>query len=112
MDLHQVAVAIKPYLPVLLGMVVYPAAAAAINWALWFDTPAKWDAFSAKHPKWAFAIKVFRMANPHFRPLLLAWRDLAAARSTLPPPRAPEAPQGAPFDPEARQTVTPPPPSP
>jgi hypothetical protein len=87
MDVQHLIDSSRPYWPVLLGLIVYPLFAATLTWILWFDTPAKWDAFSAKYPKWAFTIKMFRLANPHFRPLLVAWRDLAQARSSLPPGR-------------------------
>jgi|GEM_PF-2321634 len=70
----------RPYWPLVLGLVVYPMVAAWLNWVLWFDTPEKWDAFAAQHPKWAFAIRLFRLANPHLRPVLLAWRAMADAR--------------------------------
>jgi hypothetical protein len=91
MDVQHLIDSSRPYWPVLLGLIVYPLFAATLTWILWFDSPAKWDAFSAKYPKWAFAIKVFRLANPHFRPLLVAWRDLAQARSSLPPGRVSNA---------------------
>lgn len=95
MTFHSIIDASRPWWPVLLGLFGYPLAAALLNWVLWFDTAEKWDAFSAKHPKWAFAIKVFRLANPHLRPVLVAWRNMAQARSTLPAaPAEPVPPPG------------------
>ena len=75
----------RPYWPLVLGLFVYPMTAAWLNWVLWFDTPEKWDAFALANPRGAFAIKLFRLANPHLRPVLLAWRSMANARSALPP---------------------------
>lgn len=86
MTCHNFVEATRPYWPAILGLVIYPAATALINWALWFNSPEKWAAFGRRHPKWKFAIKVFRSLHPHLRPVLVAWRSLAQAKSTLPPP--------------------------
>lgn len=94
MTLHSIVEASRPYWPVLLGLFGYPLAAALLNWVLWFDTAEKWDTFAKTHPRWAFAIKVFRLANPHLRPVLMAWRNMAAARSTLPPTATEPVPPG------------------
>lgn len=86
MDCHTFLEATRPYWPAILGLVIYPAVTALINWMLWFDTPAKWESFGRKHPKWKFALKVFRSLHPHLRPVLVAWGVLAQSKSTLPPP--------------------------
>jgi hypothetical protein len=93
MTVRTILDATRPYWPVLAGLFGYPLAAALLNWVLWFDSAEKWDTFSKAHPRWAFAIKVFRLLNPHLRPVLVAWRNLAAARSTL-PPAPPDPPAG------------------
>jgi hypothetical protein len=67
--------------PILLALVVYPAATGALNWYLWWDTPEAWDAFAAAYPKRAKWIRALRAVNPHFRKLAEVWRDEAARRS-------------------------------
>ena len=79
---------VRPYWPtlvaVLLGFVVFPLATAALNWALWWDTPAAWDAYAAKHPERALWIRRLRAVSPHLRKLVVLSRDAAAARTSLP----------------------------
>lgn len=77
--------AARPYWPLIASLILYPLLTAALNWALWWDTPAHWDAFAAAHPGLAFLIRILRAAGPHLRKLVVAWRDYAAARSSLPP---------------------------
>lgn len=71
--------------PILLALVVYPAATGALNWYLWWDTPEAWDAFAAAYPKRAKWIRALRAVNPHFRKLAEVWRDEAARRSLSSP---------------------------
>lgn len=74
----------RPYWPLILALVVWPLVSAALTYALWWDTPARWDAFVAAHPRAAFAVRILRALSPHLRKLVIAWRDLAASRSALP----------------------------
>lgn len=74
----------RPYWPLILALVVWPLVSAALTYALWWDTPARWDAFVAAHPRAAFAVRILRAMSPHLRKLVIAWRDLAASRSALP----------------------------
>jgi hypothetical protein len=111
---------VRPYWPTLLFFVVFPVLAAALNWALWWDTPERWDAFVAAHPKRAQWVRVLRAVAPHLRKLLTVARDGAASkgapqavellspravsRDTVAPP-APTSPEG--FDAAQRQTIAP-----
>jgi hypothetical protein len=70
-----------PYLPALISLVVLPLVGALLNWALWWDTPAHWDAFAAKYPGRARVIRVLRAVFPHLRKALAAWRDAQTAKS-------------------------------
>lgn len=74
----------RPYAPLILALIVWPLVSAALTYALWWDTPARWDAFVAAHPRAAFAVRILRALSPHLRKLVIAWRDLAASRSALP----------------------------
>lgn len=98
--------------PILLALVVYPAATGALNWYLWWDTPEAWDAFAAAYPKRAKWIRALRAVNPHFRKLAEVWRDEAARRSLASPAPlsvvAEKAGAVAVFD--SRPTMAPPPP--
>jgi hypothetical protein len=120
---------IRPYWPtlvaVLLGFVIFPLATAALNWLLWWDTPAAWEAFALAHPSRALWIRRLRAVSPHLRKLVVLSRDAAAARTSLPArgivdalsPRVEvlAAKAGAVavsdtrggFDPAARQTIAP-----
>ena len=75
----------RPYWPLILAVVIWPLVSAALTYALWWDTPARWDAFVAAHPRAAFAVRILRALSPHLRKLVIAWRDYASARSSLPP---------------------------
>ena len=79
---------IRPYWPtlvaVLLGFVIFPLATAALNWLLWWDTPAAWEAFALAHPSRALWIRRLRAVSPHLRKLVVLSRDAAAARTSLP----------------------------
>ena len=75
----------RPYAPLILALVVWPIVGAALSWWLWWDTPAHWDAYAKAHPGRALAIRALRTVSPHLRKLVVAWRDYAAARSSLPP---------------------------
>lgn len=80
--------------PVVVAFVVYPVLTGLLNWVLWWDTPARWDAFVAAHPKRARLVRILRAAHPHVRKVVELWRDTAATRSSLPMPTAPtETPQ-------------------
>lgn len=99
--------------PILLALVVYPAATGALNWYLWWDTPEAWDAFAAAYPKRAKWIRALRAVNPHFRKLAEVWRDEAARRSLASPAPlsvvAEKTGAVAVFD--SRPSVAPPPPA-
>lgn len=113
---------LRPYWPTLLFFVVFPVLAAIANWLLWWDTPERWDAFAAKHPERARAIRILRTIAPHLRKLVVLWRDGAASKGApqavrLLSPRvevladkagavAVSETRGA-FDPAARQTIAP-----
>jgi len=104
--------ALDVIVPILLALVVYPAATGALNWYLWWDTPEAWDAFAAAYPKRAKWIRALRAVNPHFRKLAEVWRDEAARRSLSSPAPlsvvAEKAGAVAVFD--SRPTMAPPPP--
>lgn len=74
----------RPYWPLILALVVWPLVSAVLTYALWWDTPARWDAFVTRYPRAAFAVRILRAMSPHLRKLVVAWRDLAASRSALP----------------------------
>ena len=102
---------LRPYWPMLMALVGYPLLTAALNWALWWDTPEHWDAFVASHPRAALAVRILRACSPHLRKVVVAYRDWAAARGALPRPtldavanRADEVPQSRP---EAPAPVSP-----
>jgi len=117
----------RPFWPLILALVVWPIVGAALSWWLWWDTPAHWDAYAAAHPGRALAIRALRTVSPHLRKLVVAWRDYAAVRSSLPPLSVLAEKQGAldasetrppgiahpaqlfapSFDPTARQTIAP-----
>jgi len=111
---------LRPYWPTLLFFVVFPVLAAALNWALWWDTPERWDAFVAQHPKRAQWIRILRAIAPHLRKLLTVARDGAASKGApqavvLLSPRVEVIADKAGavvsetrgFDPAARQTIAP-----
>ena len=75
----------RPYAPLILALVVWPIVGAALSWWLWWDTPEHWEAYAKAHPGRALAIRALRTVSPHLRKLVVAWRDYAAARSSLPP---------------------------
>ncbi len=75
----------RPYAPLILALVVWPIVGAALSWWLWWDTPEHWEAYARAHPGRALAIRALRTVSPHLRKLVVAWRDYAAARSSLPP---------------------------
>lgn len=77
---------LRPYWPMLMALVGYPLITAALNWALWWDTPEHWDAFVASHPRAALAVRILRACSPHLRKVVVAYRDWAAARGALPRP--------------------------
>ena len=68
-------------LPLFLAAVIYPVITGALNWYLWWDTPASWDAFVAAYPKQARVIRILRAVSPHLRKLVEVARDDAARRS-------------------------------
>jgi len=74
----------RPYAPLILALVVWPIVGAALSWWLWWDTPEHWEAYAKAHPGRALAIRALRTVSPHLRKLVVAWRDYAAARSSLP----------------------------
>lgn len=78
--LTSLASTLGPYLPALISLVVLPLVGALLNWALWWDTPAHWDAFAAKYPGRARVIRVLRAVFPHLRKALAAWRDAQTAK--------------------------------
>ena len=78
--LTSLASAVAPYAPALISLVVLPLVGALLNWGLWWDTPAHWDAFAAKYPGRARAIRVLRAVFPHLRKALAAWRDAQAVK--------------------------------
>ena len=101
--------ALRPYWPVIAALVVWPVVTGVLNWYLWWDTPANWQEFARRAPRLAFLVRLNRAWGPHLRKLVVAWRDLAAARSSLPMP-APDAPTRADelvIDVAARPTVAP-----
>ena len=69
----------------ILALVVWPIVGAALSWWLWWDTPEHWEVYAKAHPGRALAIRALRTVSPHLRKLVVAWRDYAAARSSLPP---------------------------
>lgn len=75
----------RPYAPLILALVVWPIVGAALSWWLWWDTPEHWEAYAKAHPGRALAIRALRTVSPHLRKLVVAWRDYATARSSLPP---------------------------
>ena len=75
----------RPYAPLILALIVWPIVGAALSWWLWWDTPEHWEAYAKAHPGRALAIRALRTVSPHLRKLVVAWRDYAAARSSLPP---------------------------
>ena len=75
----------RPYAPLILALVVWPIVGAALSWWLWWDTPEHWEAYAKAHPGRALAIRALRTVSPHLRKLVVAWRDYASARSSLPP---------------------------
>ena len=75
----------RPYAPLILALVVWPIVGAALSWWLWWDTPEHWEAYAKAHPGRALAIRALRTVSPHLRKLVVAWREYAAARSSLPP---------------------------
>ena len=75
----------RPYAPLILAVVVWPIVGAALSWWLWWDTPEHWEAYAKAHPGRALAIRALRTVSPHLRKLVVAWRDYASARSSLPP---------------------------
>lgn len=77
---------LRPYWPLLMALVGYPLITAALNWALWWDTPEHWDAFVASHPRAALAVRILRACSPRLRKVVVAYRDWAAARGALPRP--------------------------
>ena len=121
----------RPFWPLILALVVWPIVGAALSWWLWWDTPAHWDTYAAAHPGRALAIRALRTVSPHLRKLVVAWREYAAARSSLPlsalaekqgaldvsatrPSVAPSTPTPAdgvdPADEDAHASIVPPPP--
>lgn len=102
---------LRPYWPMLMALVGYPLITAALNWWLWWDTPEHWDAFVARQPRAAVAVRILRAVGPHLRKVVVAYRDWAAARGVLPRPtldavanRADEVPRSRP---EAPAPVSP-----
>lgn len=75
----------RPYWPLILAVVIWPLVGAALSWWLWWDTPEHWDAYAKAHPGRAFIVRAIRTVSPHLRKLVVAWREYAAARSSLPP---------------------------
>ena len=75
----------RPYAPLILALIVWPLVGAALSWWLWWDTPEHWEAYAKAHPGRALAIRALRTVSPHLRKLVVAWRDYASARSSLPP---------------------------
>ena len=75
----------RPYAPLILALIVWPIVGAALSWWLWWDTPEHWEAYAKAHPGRALAIRALRTVSPHLRKLVVAWRDYASARSSLPP---------------------------
>ena len=75
----------RPFWPLILAVVIWPLVGAALSWWLWWDTPEHWEAYAKAHPGRALAIRALRTVSPHLRKLVVAWRDYAAARSSLPP---------------------------
>lgn len=76
---------VRPYWPLILALIVWPLVGAALSWWLWWDTPEHWDAYAKAHPGRAFIVRAIRTVSPHLRKLVVAWREYAAARSSLPP---------------------------
>lgn len=80
---------LAPYAPALLAalvtLVVLPTIGALVNWMLWWDTPERWDAFAAEHPKQASAIRLLRAVFPHLRKALGYARDALASKYAGPP---------------------------
>jgi len=82
--MHHVTDALRPYWPLIAAVILWPIVTGALNWWLWWDTAEHWDAFVARQPRAAFAVRFLRAAGPHLRKLVVAWRDYAASRSALP----------------------------
>ena len=82
--MHHVTDALRPYWPLIAAVILWPIVTGALTWYLWWDTAEHWDAFVAKQPRAAFAVRFLRAAGPHLRKLVVAWRDYAASRSALP----------------------------
>lgn len=103
----------RPYWPLILALIVWPIVGAALSWWLWWDTPEHWDAYAKAHPGRAFIVRAIRTVSPHLRKLVVAWREYAAARSSLPPLSIalPAEKQGA-LDVSATRTPEPPHPTP
>lgn len=93
--MHHVTDALRPYWPLIAAVILWPIVTGALNWWLWWDTAEHWDAFVARQPRAAFAVRFLRAAGPHLRKLVVAWRDYAASRSAL-PLATPEAPAAGP----------------
>ena len=72
------------HLPFFAAFFLYPLLAAFLNWVLWWDTPAHWDAFAKAHPDRARLVRVLRSINVHGRKVVELWRDYAASRSVVP----------------------------
>ena len=72
------------HLPFFASFFLYPLLAAFLNWVLWWDSPANWDAFVEAHPGRARLVRFLRSLNPHFRKVVELWRDYAASRSVVP----------------------------
>lgn len=105
--MHHVTDALRPYWPLIAAVILWPIVTGALNWWLWWDTAEHWDAFVARQPRAAFAVRFLRAAGPHLRKLVVAWRDYAASRSAL--PLAPPAPLSVgPLAPPPRETLPPP----
>ena len=112
--MQHVTDALGPYWPLIAAVILWPIVTGALNWWLWWDTAEHWDAFVAKQPRAAFAVRLLRAAGPHLRKLVVAWRDYAASRSALPQPApladvAEKAGAVAVFD--SRTSIAPPPPA-
>ena len=82
--MQHVTDALRPYWPLIAAVILWPIVTGALNWWLWWDTAEHWDAFVARQPRAAFAVRFLRAAGPHLRKLVVVWRDYAASRSALP----------------------------
>lgn len=99
---------LMPHVPFFAALFMYPLLAAALNWLLWWDSPAHWDAFATAHPNRARLVRVLRSLNPHIRKVVELWRDYAASRSVV--PVKPVQPEPEP-EPEIQPVTTDVPPS-